>query len=1058
MAAIFISHSSNDNAQAVALKNMLSKIGFENVFLDFDKREGIRLGSDWERKLYYELARCHAVLLILTRNWLESKWCFAEFTQARAMGKTVYVVLENPAGQPNDIAKDIQVCDLITNREIGLQRLHHELESALLIAQAGFAFDERTRAPYPGLNAFEEIDAAVFFGRDEEVSAVLERMRSERGRSKKALVLLGGSGTGKSSLLKAGAVPRLRRERDIDGKPIYLIATLRPGRTPLRALFEAMRSLDPSLTISDIRVVTTPKAAWEMVDRLRTKAASPTGVLVLAIDQAEEMFTAEPDERAAFEGLLAALVAGDNPARLLLSMRADHVEEAQRVAGLGDALDFYAVKPMPLERLREIVKGPAKRVDMTVDDDLLEAIRSDAATQDALPLVAFVLREVYERYGRKSRRLERSHYEAMRLGDLSPLESAVRRRVEETIRDASEAELKALRKAFVPGLVRLDEERSSFTRRDARLDDLPPESRGLIEKLINARLLMQRASVDGTRVEVAHEALFRVWPTLATWLAEDRDLLASFQGVQRAAKEWSAHDRKDAWLAHRGLRLHEAEDLVRRADIAGKLDPLDSGYLSECRRREDAMAGEVEARHREREEENARRLHSAETLAAANRRIARRTGVGLVAALALAGVAGWQWRDASRQFNRAENILTESTGAANAMVFDLASELRNRTWMPIDLVGTILGRAHEIQKRLVGEGENRPDLLLGEAKGLNEIVLTEFPIGDTKNALAAAEDFVKIMTDLVKRDSANPEWRRFLSFSYNRRGDALLKLGRRREALGDFIASVAVREDLANNRSDFQAQADLAAAYEKLGQAQHAIGGDDLNIAADKSYERALAIREGLVVAQPKDRDRRRDLSLSYENRGGLEEDLGEDDTALRFFQLCLDTRQKLVAEFPDDTELRRDLAIADDRIALVLKRQDRVGESLEKLATSLNLRQTIASSDPMNREWQRDLAVGMAHFGDLLALRGDRQGSLERYHSSLAIRERLAATDPNNPNWQIDLVLDLRRLAELGDDPRQKLTRALDIARRLAAEGRLPAELADWPNAIEKKLAADTP
>ena len=169
MAAIFISHSSDDNAQALALKEMLTKIGFDNVFLDFDKHKGIPLGSDWERKLYYELERCHAALLVLTKNWLASKWCFAEFAQARAMGKTIYVVLEKPPGEPEGIAKDIQVCDLVTNREIGLTRLHDELQ-AILRGPKFTAFAEQNfLEPMAGSTA----DFVAFLKKDREDAAVL---------------------------------------------------------------------------------------------------------------------------------------------------------------------------------------------------------------------------------------------------------------------------------------------------------------------------------------------------------------------------------------------------------------------------------------------------------------------------------------------------------------------------------------------------------------------------------------------------------------------------------------------------------------------------------------------------------------------------------------------------------------------------------------------------------------------------------------------------------------------------------------------------------------------
>ena len=180
------------------------------------------------------------------------------------------------------------------------------------------------------------------------------------------------------------------------------------------------------------------------------------------------MFASATEERKAFLALLAALVASDNPARLLLSMRADHIESAQRIAGLADALDFYAVKPMPLERLGEIVRGPARRVDIVVEDELDRSDprrRSDRGRAAAGRLrAARALRALRPQIAR----LEKAHYEAMRLGELSPLESAVRRSAEETIGGATKAELEALRGAFVPGLVRLDEERGAFARRDAR--------------------------------------------------------------------------------------------------------------------------------------------------------------------------------------------------------------------------------------------------------------------------------------------------------------------------------------------------------------------------------------------------------------------------------------------------------------------------------------------------------------------------------------------------------------------------------------------------------------
>src|SRR5438309_11952094 len=99
MPAIFISHSSRDQQVADDVKSALARLGFERVFLDFDKDTGIGAGEDWEKRLYEELSRCHAIILLLTPNWLDSKWCFAELTAARALGKVILPVICVPLGE-----------------------------------------------------------------------------------------------------------------------------------------------------------------------------------------------------------------------------------------------------------------------------------------------------------------------------------------------------------------------------------------------------------------------------------------------------------------------------------------------------------------------------------------------------------------------------------------------------------------------------------------------------------------------------------------------------------------------------------------------------------------------------------------------------------------------------------------------------------------------------------------------------------------------------------------------------------------------------------------------
>ena len=212
MARVFISHSSLDNSQANEIKSHLAEVGVDSVFLDIDEHSGIPPGADWERTLYQEIDSAHAVVLVLTPNWLESKWCFVEFAQARALGKAIFPVIVAPGGE-KFFAPDIQQLDLRTDRRGGLERLARAVGQLALDTQGGFPWDSH-RPPFPGLLSFEAEDAAIFFGRDDDIRRLIERLNARRVQGgPKLIVVLGASGSGKSSLVRAGVLPRLARDK-----------------------------------------------------------------------------------------------------------------------------------------------------------------------------------------------------------------------------------------------------------------------------------------------------------------------------------------------------------------------------------------------------------------------------------------------------------------------------------------------------------------------------------------------------------------------------------------------------------------------------------------------------------------------------------------------------------------------------------------------------------------------------------------------------------------------------------------------------------------------------
>src|SRR5262245_3778808 len=138
--SIYISYSRVDQEIAAEVKALVNKLGFEQVFFDLDESHGIAPGADWERKLYENLARSHAVILVLTPNWVASKWCFVELTQARALGKAILPIIAKPLGD-RFVLPDLQAIAVDAWTEDGTARLRRALESIGADVTAGFRLD-----------------------------------------------------------------------------------------------------------------------------------------------------------------------------------------------------------------------------------------------------------------------------------------------------------------------------------------------------------------------------------------------------------------------------------------------------------------------------------------------------------------------------------------------------------------------------------------------------------------------------------------------------------------------------------------------------------------------------------------------------------------------------------------------------------------------------------------------------------------------------------------------------------------------------------------------------
>ena len=663
MSRIFMSHSSRDSRSAIALRQWLVDQDAslaDEIFLDLDASAGIRSGTRWKEALRQASTRCEAVICLLSEHWLSSSECRTEYRFAEYLNKRIFSARigvftgEDPTAewQRIDLVGDGAVTDIDTGDggppvsflSDGLRRLRDGIVNAGIGAES-FAWPpprDPDRAPYRGWEPLEEVDAAVFFGRDAQIVRGLDALRGMRRSGIETLfVVLGPSGTGKSSFLRAGLLPRLRR----DDRDFVLLDIVRPQRNVLTGdtgLAKAMHATRSRLGLSGPDLGGIKRACLEgdtgrlreWLHEMRHAAASrlltepgeqalPT--LIMPVDQAEELFGAEAGrEGPRFLELIAGLtsMSADDSGDLIvaLTIRSDLYEPLQtapQLAEVGSVL-FDDLKPMPRTQFKEVITGPAARATeggrpLSVDPALVNYLLDDCTEgADTLPLLALTLARLYEDYSDDGA-LTLADYRAM-----GGVRSVVQSEIDHLLATDDErrlTQLRQLRAAFIPWLATINPDSDQPVRRVARWSDLPAESRPLLEGLVARRLLVTDTRDGEVVVEVALESLLRQWDELAEWLAEERGDLKDADHLERAAAAWEENNRDGAWLLE-GTRLVEAENLSVRAPFRDRLAHIQD-FLTASRHREQDRT-EEESRRRAAELQAAKdRQEAAEALAAA---------------------------------------------------------------------------------------------------------------------------------------------------------------------------------------------------------------------------------------------------------------------------------------------------------------------------------------------------------------------------------------------------------------------------------------------------------
>ena len=451
-----------------------------------------------------------------------------------------------------------------------------ELEAASQTVSPAAPSATPTVCPFKGLVSFQMSDAPYFFGRERLVAELIARLVGAP-----LLGIVGPSGSGKSSVLRAGLLPALAAGV-LPGSESRQQVLVRPGPHPLEELHTAMAGLEEE-------------------------------PVVLAVDQFEEVFTAcaDEDERAAFiEELVSAAGSARRRHTVLLAIRADQYGRCAAYPTLSSLLaaNHVLVGPMLSDELRRAVECPAQQVGLYVDPELVDALVHDVQGEPgALPLLSTALLELWQR--REGRRLRHASYESA-----GRVHGAVARLGESAFGQLDPAQQKLARRVFLR-LTAVDDE-GRVERRSVPLEELRSEGGEDITEVIGLLADSRLLTLNEGTLEPAHEALLREWPRLREWIEEDREALRIERQLELAYREWRRVGYDEGAL-YRGARLAEARDLSER----GQLQLTDA--------EKEFLAASVERRNRERTSRRRRLAFAFGTLAVGL------IAIGIVAAVAV---------------------------------------------------------------------------------------------------------------------------------------------------------------------------------------------------------------------------------------------------------------------------------------------------------------------------------------------------------------------------------------------------------------------------------------
>jgi hypothetical protein len=461
------------------------------------------------------------------------------------------------------ILKDMNTLAPEMHKDSDFSEIYTGIE--LRMAEAsGVIKPETGESPYMGLRYFDTADADLFYGREALTDELLRRVQTES-----FLAIVGASGSGKSSVARAGLIPAWKAATR--GTVHVITPTARPLESLAASLTRESESVTATSTLMD-DMQKDVRSLRLYVKKMLSNSGATT--LLLDVDQFEEVFTLCKDlaGRKAFIENLLSLVDGEHPAaQVILTLRADFYHQCAGYEGLRQALEKHQayIGAMTRGELREAIIQPAEKNGWGFQPGLVDLILQDVGTEPgALPLLSHALLETWKR--RQGRTLSLQGYH-----EAGGVKKAITQTAESVYDNFSTEEQTIARGIFL----RLTElgEGVQDTRRRVKLDELvQTRQQEAVVKVLQTLTSARLVTTEEDSAEVAHEALIREWGTLRKWLDEDRESLSLHRHLTETAQEWQRRGREASEL-YRGTRLRLLQDWLK--EHHDSLSPLEAEFL-----------------------------------------------------------------------------------------------------------------------------------------------------------------------------------------------------------------------------------------------------------------------------------------------------------------------------------------------------------------------------------------------------------------------------------------------------------------------------------------------